>query len=117
HLRDDLGWDIAVGSVPFLRMRHDIAVGELAHLAANSIERFLKPALSYSGIVMGRQQLDQPGAPLDPPGGQTLQRAGDGGTDGIEREPTVAWARNLPEIHWNAARNLLEIFTNAERDD
>ena len=40
HLRDDIERDILVTQVPFLRMWHDLAVGELAHFLPDRVRAF-----------------------------------------------------------------------------
>ena len=47
-----------------MRMRHDFAVGELAHLMADRFERIVEPAIADGGVVVSTHQLDQAGAPL-----------------------------------------------------
>ena len=64
HVRDDLERDVAVGQVPFVRVRHDLAVGELAHLLADRLERLVEAAVADRRAVMLAHQRDEARAVL-----------------------------------------------------
>ena len=52
HLRKHVERNVTVGKMPFLRLRHDFAVGELAHLLADRREHAIEPAVTDSGVVV-----------------------------------------------------------------
>ena len=64
HVRHDLERDVAVGQVPFVRMRRDLAVGEFAHLVADRLERLVEPAVADGRAVLLAHQRDEPRAVL-----------------------------------------------------
>ena len=87
HVRDDVERDVGVAEMPIVGMRHHLALGELAHLLADRIERIVEPAIADRHAVMAAHQLDEPRAarrivagldqPLDPrrhPGRDLLRR-------------------------------------------
>ena len=86
HLRDDIQRDVFVAQVPFLRVRHDLAVGELAHLLADrssvssspvaptvaswrSPHQFGEPGAVRRGVAVGDQMLDRGRHPRGDRGG------------------------------------------------
>ena len=54
HLRDDVERNVFVAQMPFLRVRHDLVVGELAHLLADRIERLVETAGADGGVAAAR---------------------------------------------------------------
>jgi hypothetical protein len=38
--------------MPLLRVRDHVAVGELAHLIANAVERLVEPAIADRGVLV-----------------------------------------------------------------
>ena len=105
HLREHLEQDVAVGAMPRLRLRHDLAVGEFAHLVADRRQRFLKPAVA-GGVVVCLHQLDQPRAALDVVGtGETFEHPGDARRRGrLARRARsaghVSWLMGMPPWIW-----------------
>src|SRR5205823_505608 len=59
HLRNDVERDIAVGAMPLLCLRCDLAVGKLAHLLADGSQRLVQAAVADCGILMAPHALDQ----------------------------------------------------------
>src|SRR5437868_7499971 len=59
ELRYDIQRDAAVGPMPRLRLRYDLALGKFAHLVANGGERFLEPALAGRHLRPGAYQFNE----------------------------------------------------------
>ena len=117
HLGKHVERNVTVGKMPFLRLRHDFAVGELAHLMADRREHAVEPAVTDCGVVVSAHQLHQAGAPLDVAGnGEALERAGDACGDRREREADIGRTNDLALAHRNAALDLGEIFADPDFD-
>jgi hypothetical protein len=118
HLRQDIERDIAVGAVPLVRLRHHLAVGELAHLIANRRQRLVETAVADGGTMMRSHQLDQARAALNIPGRvQVPKRPGQPRGDGVGREPDVGGTHDFALTHGNAALDLGEILADPELDE
>ena len=57
HLRDDIERDVFVAQMPFLRVRHDLAVGEFAHFLADRVERVVEPAGADGRVAAARASI------------------------------------------------------------
>jgi hypothetical protein len=118
HLREDLERDIAVGAVPLVRLRRDLAVGELAHLIADRRQGLVETTVADRGAMMRPHQLDQACAALDIASSvQFSHRPRQPRGDRLTREPDVGGPHDFALTHGNAALNLGEVFTDADLDE
>ena len=100
-----------------MRLRHDLAVGELAHLVAHRRQHLVEPAVADGDVVRWRHQFDQPRAALLAAGHQPFERAGAARSTTARRcKPEVGRAHDLALAHRNAAQHLRQIFAEPDSD-
>src|SRR5262249_33125784 len=114
HLRNDIERDIAIGAMPSLRLRCDLAVGKLAHLLADRSQRLVQAAVADCAILVGLHAFDETRALLDMRSRERLQRACQTPRCGLRSKPQIGRTHDLALAHGNAALNLREIFANPE---
>ena len=102
--------------MPVLRMRHDLGIGEAAHLRADRLEGLVQAGIADRARMGVRDQRREPGAGLDRVAGrdQLLDRAGPQGGDLRFLQPEIAWADDLALVHRDPAEDLREIFAKAD---
>ncbi len=104
--------------MPVLRLRHHLAVGELAHLVADRGERLVEPAIADRRLVVPAHQLDQAGPALDVARRhQPFERPRHALGDRRGREPDIGRPHDLALAHRNAALDLREILADPDLDD
>ena len=59
HLRDDRKRNVAVEQMPLVGLRHDLVVGEIAHLLTHGGERLVEAAIADRRLRVAAHQLDQ----------------------------------------------------------
>ena len=106
----------SLSQVPFLRMRHDLAVGEFAHLLADRIERVVEAAGADGGVAPLAHQFDEPrAARRGVAGGDEMIDAGrDARRDRGRAQAEIGEADDLALAHRNAAEHLRQIFAGAD---
>ena len=100
-------------------MRHDLAVGELAHLLADGIQRLIETAVADRGRWLPGHQLDQARAvPNRIAGGdQEIERRRPTRRDLAGHQAEIREPQDLALAHRNAAGDLGDVFAESDADD
>jgi hypothetical protein len=104
--------------MPLLRKRHDLTVGEFAHLVADGIERVVEPGGADRCVVLLAHQFREPRAALRgiAVSDQMLDRRVQPRRHRGRRKPQIRQPDDLALAHRNAADDLRQIFAGADAD-
>ena len=118
-MRNHVERNVAVGQVPLMRVRHDLAFGELAHLVADRLERLVEAAIADGRAMMLAHQVGKPRAVFRGVAGrdQFLDFRRDAVRNLFERQSKIARAHHLALAHRDAAEHLREEFAKADPDE
>ncbi len=114
---NDLHRHIGVGQVPGLRVRHDLGLGEAAHLAAHRLQHLVEAGVADRAGSGLPHQLDEAGAVL-----RRVARRGEV-ADGPRQERShivlaksqIGGAHELGLAHGDAVRHLRQVLAGADR--
>ena len=102
-----------------MRVRHDLALGELAHLVADRLERLVETAVADRRAMMLAHQVGEPRAVFRGVAGrdQLLDFRRDAVRHLFELQSKIARAHHLALAHRDAAKHLREEFAEADPDE
>ena len=102
--------------MPFLRVRHDITLDELAHLVTDGRKRFLEPTLADARIAPIADELDETRAATGIAIHEAFRRSGKTASRGLHGKPEIGGTHDLARAHGDAALHLREILTDPDLD-
>ena len=102
-----------------MRVRHDLAFGELAHLVADRLERLVEAAIADGRAMMLAHQVGKPRAVFRGVASrdQFLDFRRDAVRNLFELQSKIARAHHLALAHRNAAEHLREVFAKSDPDE
>ena len=102
-----------------MRMRHHLALGELAHLIADCFQRLVETAVANRRAMMLAHQVGEARAVFRRVAGrdQVLDFRRDAVRHLFELQSKIARAHHLALAHRDAAEHLREVFAEADPDD